>query len=70
VTENGFAGSITAALFLSRFVERAKAWAHLDIYAWNNKARPGRPQGGEAMGLRCVFACLEARYKNSGKRRR
>jgi leucyl aminopeptidase len=55
VTESGFAGSITAALFLAKFVERAKAYAHFDIYAWNAKARPGRPQGGEAQGLRALY---------------
>lgn len=68
VTENGMAGSITAALFLSQFVDKSGAWAHLDIYASNSKARPGRPQGGEATGLRATFACLEARYgKSKGK---
>ena len=70
VTTNGGAGSITAALFLGQFVEKAKAWAHLDIHAWNSKSRPGRPQGGEAMGLRATFACLEARYGKKRKRRR
>jgi leucyl aminopeptidase len=59
IGEGGFAGSITAALFLGCFVEKTKSWAHLDLYAWNSKARPGRPQGGEAMGLRSVFAYLE-----------
>ena len=39
------AGSITAALFLDRFVERAAAWAHFDIYGWNNRSRPGAPGG-------------------------
>lgn len=71
VTENGLAGSITAALFLSRFVDKARAWAHLDIFASNSKARPGRPQGGEATGLRATYVCLEKRYKKSrGKRRK
>lgn len=60
--EGGMAGAITAALFLSRFVERAGAWAHLDLYAWNRKARPGRPVGGEAMALRAVAAMLMTRY--------
>lgn len=58
----GFAGSITAALFMSRFVEAAKAWLHLDIYAWNPSARPGRPEGGEAQTLRALDALLAERY--------
>ena len=70
VTENGMAGSITAALFLEQFVDKAGSWAHLDIFASNTKARPGRPQGGEATGLRATFHCLEARYRKAKKRRR
>lgn len=58
----GFAGSITAALFMSRFVEAAKAWLHLDIYAWNPSARPGRPEGGEAQTIRALDALLAERY--------
>jgi len=61
-SEGGFAGAITAALFLSRFVEAAPHWAHLDIFAWNQKSRPGRPAGGEAMALRAVFEALNERY--------
>ena len=59
----GFAGSVTAALFLSRFVVPAKAWAHFDIYAWNPKPRAHGPQGGEVQAARAVFALLEARYR-------
>ncbi len=58
----GFAGSITAALFLKRFVGAAKAWLHLDIYAWNPSARPGRPEGGEAQTIRALDALLAERY--------
>jgi leucyl aminopeptidase len=58
----GMAGSITAALFLQAFVEQTAAWAHLDIYAWNPKDRPGRPKGGEATALRALFAAIERRY--------
>ncbi|MDE1569398.1 leucyl aminopeptidase family protein [Aquabacter sp. P-9] len=58
----GFAGSITAALFLSRFVERAKSWLHLDIYAWNPSSKPGRPEGGEAQTIRALDALLAERY--------
>ncbi|HXE78662.1 MAG TPA: leucyl aminopeptidase family protein [Rhodanobacter sp.] len=59
----GHAGAITAALYLERFVDPAGAWVHLDTYAWNDRARPGRPQGGEAMGLRALFAYLRQRYR-------
>ena len=56
------AGAITAALYLQRFVPAAVPWLHLDMYAWNDVERPGRPQGGEAQGLRAVFAALSERY--------
>jgi leucyl aminopeptidase len=55
-------GSITAALFLERFVPEAQPWAHLDVYAWNDNDRPGRPCGGEAQGLRSAWAMLKARF--------
>ncbi len=57
-----FAGSITAALFLRRFVEGAKAWAHFDVYAWNPKARATGPQGGEIQAARALHGLLAARY--------
>jgi leucyl aminopeptidase len=63
VSSGGFAGSITAALFLQRFVERAKTWMHLDIFAWNPAAKPGRPEGGEAMTVRALYALLKERYR-------
>ncbi|MFN3816664.1 leucyl aminopeptidase family protein [Brevundimonas sp.] len=56
------AGSVTAALFLQRFAPRTGAWAHLDIFAWNPRARPGHPEGGEAQSLRACFAMLLSRY--------
>lgn len=56
------AGAITAALYLERFVPDGLPWLHLDTYAWNDSDRPGRPRGGEAMGLRAVFALLQQRY--------
>jgi leucyl aminopeptidase len=59
---SGFAGSITAALFLSRFVERAKAWAHLDIFAWAPEPRAGRPFGGTDQGLRATYRYLVERF--------
>ncbi len=58
----GFAGAITAALFLQRFVAEGTRWAHLDIYSWNAKARPGRPVGGEAQTIRAWFALLRDLY--------
>jgi len=59
---SSFAGSITAALFLNRFVNKAKAWAHLDIFAWAPEARPGRPFGGTDQGLRAVYGVLKSRF--------
>jgi leucyl aminopeptidase len=56
------AGSVTAALFLKRFAPERGAWAHLDIFAWNPRSRPGWPTGAEAQGLRALFAVIEARY--------
>lgn len=61
-SESGFAGSITAALFLKRFVEKAKAYAHFDIFAWTPSPRPGRPKGAEAQALRALYAVLARRY--------
>ena len=58
----GFGGAITAALFLDRFVPKEIPWVHYDIMAWNVRALPGRPIGGEAMGMRTTFAALAARY--------
>jgi leucyl aminopeptidase len=55
-------GCITAALFLKRFVPERANWAHLDTYAWRDQAKPGRPKGGDALGLRAVFGVLERRY--------
>jgi leucyl aminopeptidase len=62
VSSGPFAGSITAALFLRRFVERAKAWAHFDVYAWNPKTLPGRPEGGEIQVARSLFLMLAEGY--------
>ena len=60
--EGGLAGAITAALFLERFVPANTAWAHLDTFAWRPAAKPGRPKGGEALGLRAAWAYLCGRY--------
>jgi leucyl aminopeptidase len=56
------AGSVTAALYLERFVPAHLPWAHLDVYAWNDSDRPGKPAGGEAQGLRAAYAMLKARF--------
>jgi len=58
----GFAGAITAALFLQYFTETARSWVHFDLYAWSKKARPGRPAGGEAQAIRALFAVLQKRF--------
>ena len=62
VGTGNFAGSIICALFLKRFVEAAKAWLHVDIYAWTPTAKPGRPEGGECQAARALYALLAARY--------
>jgi len=60
--EGGMAGSITAALFLQRFVPENMAWAHLDTFAWRPSAKPGRPKGGDALGLRALFDLLRKKF--------
>jgi leucyl aminopeptidase len=60
--DGGFAGSVTAALFLQRFVPEGTPWLHLDTFAWRPVAKPGRPKGGEALGLRAVWAMLQERF--------
>jgi len=62
IGKTSFGGCITAALFLEHFVETEIPWVHIDTYAWNQADRPGRPQGGEALGLRAVFRYLQSRY--------
>jgi len=59
-SSGGYAGAITAALFLQEFVPAGLAWTHFDLMAWNIRSRPGRPEGGEAMGLRAVYAYVRA----------
>jgi len=61
--EGGMAGAITAALFLRRFVPDEIPWAHLDTFAWRPSAKPGRPKGGEALGLRAAWELLQQRHK-------
>ena len=61
-TNSPMAGCITAALFLKRFVPEGLSWAHLDTYAWRDQAKPGRPRGGDALGLRAILELVERRY--------
>ena len=63
VSDAPFAGAITAALFLKEFAAESRAWVHLDVYAWNKSGRAGRPEGGEAQGLRALFSLLRRRYE-------
>ena len=60
--DSPFAGAITAALYLAEFVSPATKWAHIDSYAWNAKPRPGRPEGGEALTLRALYAAIKTRF--------
>lgn len=70
VSEGGQGGAITAALYLQEFVSPSTPWVHLDIMAWNASARPGRPAGGEAMGMRALYALIAARFGRKGGRGR
>lgn len=62
ISTGGFAGSITAGLFLSRFVEHANSWVHFDIYGWTPSAKPWMPIGGEAQGIRTLFEVIKNKY--------
>jgi len=67
VSDGPFAGSITAALFLQRFVTETPRWAHFDLYGWNAAAKPGRPKGGEATTLRACIDWVLQRYGSSAR---
>jgi leucyl aminopeptidase len=60
--DSGFAGSITAALFLEKFIPEGTKWVHFDTFAWRPTAQPGRPKGGDAMGMRAAYGLLARRY--------
>ena len=60
---NAMAGAINAALFLERFVPEQQDWLHIDLFAWNDAARAGRPVGGEAQTIRTLLAYLEQRFR-------
>ena len=59
---NGYAGASVAGLFLDRFLPEGTDWAHFDTFAWRPAAKPGRPKGGDALGLRAAWALLKGRY--------
>lgn len=63
----GQAGAITAALFLEKFITAKTPWVHIDTFSWNNSDRPGRPAGGEALGMRASFALIQQRYGHGKK---
>ncbi len=63
---NGFAGASVAALFLDKFVPKGADWAHFDTFAWRPAAKPGRPKGGDALGLRASWRMLQTRYGKGG----
>jgi len=62
VSSGGFAGAITAALYLSAFAEDTAPWAHIDMMGWNPTAAPGRPKGPEAQSARALFSMIRKRY--------
>ena len=57
-----YGGAITAALYLQEFVTKTSSWMHVDMMAWNMTSRPGRPEGGEAMGVRTLYELIKERY--------
>ena len=61
--DSPMAGAVTAALFLQKFVPENIAWAHFDTFAWRPAAKPGRPKGGDALGLRAAWHMLGERYR-------
>lgn len=67
IASGGFAGAIYGGLFLQAFVKPPLEWAHFDLYAWNQSARPGRPAGGEAYAIRGLFRMLAKRYGLKGR---
>jgi leucyl aminopeptidase len=60
--DGGMAGAVTAALFLDKFVPETIEWAHLDTFAWRSSPKPGRPKGGDALGLRAAFELIHRRF--------
>jgi leucyl aminopeptidase len=62
ISPGAYGGAITAALFLQEFVTAETPWIHVDFMGWNDTGRPGRPEGGEAQGMRALFAMIEKEY--------
>uniref|UniRef100_A0A8J4HC68 Leucyl aminopeptidase family protein n=1 Tax=Acidicaldus sp. TaxID=1872105 RepID=A0A8J4HC68_9PROT len=60
IAGNTHGGAVVAALFLERFIAKGTAWVHIDLYAWNDATRPGRPEGGEGQAVRAICAAIEA----------
>jgi leucyl aminopeptidase len=67
VSDKPQAGAIVAALFLQRFIPASCRWLHFDVYGWNDRSRPGRPEGGEAQAMRAVFAGVRAMFGDGGR---
>ena len=63
--DSAFGGAITAALYLQEFVSKTPSWLHIDMMAWNVSGKPGRPQGGEAMAVRALYALIRKHYGTS-----
>jgi leucyl aminopeptidase len=61
-SNSSMAGAVVAAMFMKRFLPESAKWAHLDTFAWREAAKPGRPKGGEALGLRALFAAINGRF--------
>ena len=66
MTETEAAGAVTAALFLQKFVPEGTNWVHIDTYAWRPAAKPGRPKGGDVLGIRAMWHVLKARFGKPG----
>lgn len=69
ISSTSFGGAITAALFLREFVGKKRSWMHIDTMGYNSGSASGRPAGGEAFGLRALYAMLEKRYRRRKRRR-
>ncbi|MGD1931651.1 MAG: M17 family metallopeptidase [Leptolyngbyaceae cyanobacterium] len=67
ISSGSFGGAITAALFLQEFVKPETTWIHIDVMAWNVRNLPGRPEGGEAMGMRAIFELIRQEFAQSAK---
>jgi leucyl aminopeptidase len=68
VSSKPLAGAVVAGLYLQRFVRPGVPWMHIDLYAWNDQPRPGRPEGGEAMGMRALYALIRDRFSQPLKK--